>query len=470
MARQRNKAILFDYDRILEQESYDASLHCLSATTKMLLLSVLDPIGWAKRYIGNADPVKIREWKEQAMVELILDSCGDDLCELVASAIRDCTNVHQELINFAAGQGWSATTGNPDVMLPVSTREENLLPDDYQCDADHRYGMAVGIVTYIHTVTLEVFQKIEVATNPGELAAEVSDNIPFWEIAATGADIALWIQETMHDEYVSAYSDVVRDSIACQLFCLMAASGGCDMGFDTVFAVYLDPAFPDAPSVTDSALTWLQWLFDLALTENELIVKISSLMGLLAIRFGGGFGEMLLGLRTFRTTVALLADDTNPDWAILCDVCPETTPCDLSVGFETTQTPPIIILEGTQVPVYPHSGTRSLAGENWVSGTGRPGKTAKFRIDLDCKLNNVSFWVSMTSGSETGVIAAEFALYNSSDDLLGVFADIFVGAKDIYRQHSLPIDLAASYGTFRIFFATNFVGEQRLHVDDFVLS
>jgi len=309
----RYKAGLFNYQTILDQAEVPPSLHCLSATTKMLLLSVLDPIAWSTRYIGDADETTIREWRDQAMVELILDSCGDDLCELIASAIEDCDLVQQAIINIAITQGWSAGTGDVNSVLPVSVRAMNLLPDNYECDNDHRYGMAVGWVEAIHAATLEVFEAFENATNKAELAAEVADNVPFWEMAMVGADIALWVQETVYDLYIAAWSETVKDEIACELFCAMADTGECYLAFDTIFNVYLDNALSSPPDITAIATVWIQWLFGLPLVVDVLIVKVASLMGLLAIRYGGGFGNFKLGVRSAQTTTLLLTDETSDD-------------------------------------------------------------------------------------------------------------------------------------------------------------
>lgn len=319
----RYKADLFDYQTILDQEELPPSLHCLSATTKMLLLSVLDPIAFKTRYIGNADQATISEWREQAMVQLILDSCGDDLCELIASAIDDCDLVQQSIINLAGQQGWSAGTGDPQKILPVSIREENLLPDDYTCDDDHRYGMAVGLVEYFHGATLEVMELIENATNPLELAAEIGDNVPIWEMAATGADVILWIQETMYDAYVGAWSDTVKDTLACELYCEMVRTGSCFLSLDVIFDMYNDDSLDPPPASTLPLIDWMVWLFDLELSVPLMIVKIATLMPLLALRYGGKFGQVALGIRSLATTVELLADETNGDWEILCDECPD---------------------------------------------------------------------------------------------------------------------------------------------------
>ena len=96
----------------------------------------------------------------------------------MADCIETSENVTDALINYLTINNFTGGIGNPDEVLPEEIREENLLPEDFSCDNDHRYGAAVGIVQAIHDATAEVFQKIEVLTNPLELVAEIADNVP----------------------------------------------------------------------------------------------------------------------------------------------------------------------------------------------------------------------------------------------------------------------------------------------------
>ncbi len=470
MTRGRNKAILFDYATIQNQEELSPSLHCLSATTKMLLLSVLDPIGWTTRYIGNADREIIERWRTNAMAELILGVCADEICELITTAIEDCADVQGAIIILAGQQGWSAETGNLDNVLPLSARAENLLPDGYTCDNDHRYGMAVGLVAATHTATVEVFEAIELATNPGELAAEISDNVPIWSMLATGADIALWLQDTMVEAYDSAWSDPVADEIACELWCAMAETGSCYLSFDVVFNVYLDVAFPDVPDITAGALEWITWLMALPLTSSILIVKIASLMGLLAIRFGGKFSNFSLGVRTFETTVQLLADDTNSDWSILCDTCPDPD-CAIEILFEGVNDPEFTL--GSITTTKPRNGSYSAEGE-YIDGPQEPdpypGQAVEFRVELGCMFNSISAWVWVQHGFGTGGLATNVKVYAPDDTLIEEINVVNTGAREIWREDVTAIGVGGAYAIILFQFTVQSAGDQSLYVDDITIS
>ena len=118
-------------------------------------------------------------------------------------------------------------------------------------------------------------------------------------------------------------SDIVKDQIACEIFCLMQDEWPCHLDYEMLMDVYLDDDFPNPPSILDSWLVWAEWLLGLPFTADVLIVKLVGLLGLLTMRYGGKFGEFLLGVRSLETTIHLLKDDTNPDWETLCTECPE---------------------------------------------------------------------------------------------------------------------------------------------------
>lgn len=69
--RRRWRALTFDYDRVLEQEDLSGTLHCLSATTRLLVMSMLPYISWPTRYDGEGiDKDRITGWADKAADEL----------------------------------------------------------------------------------------------------------------------------------------------------------------------------------------------------------------------------------------------------------------------------------------------------------------------------------------------------------------------------------------------------------------
>lgn len=67
----RWRALTFDYDTILAQEALSSTIHCLSATTRLLLRSMLPYTEWPTRYDGEGmDTDKIAGWAAKAAYEL----------------------------------------------------------------------------------------------------------------------------------------------------------------------------------------------------------------------------------------------------------------------------------------------------------------------------------------------------------------------------------------------------------------
>ena len=244
-------------------------------------------------------------------------------CDQVLSCVENNADVQDAITNIV-GQGGGGTAGNPDTILPEEDRTENLLHDDQTCDYDHMYAISRGIVEAINDATTEIFQAIEVLTDPLELASELADDIPFAELVALAADIILWIQDTAYEAYEASWSSVIWDEISCELFCLIKDNDPCSISFEDIYEVYLDAGLPNPPSILDPWYEWQQWIMILPQTVDKLVVKIGGLMGLTVMRYGGKFGRFTLGIRSMKTTIQLLLDDTNADWAILCTTCQET--------------------------------------------------------------------------------------------------------------------------------------------------
>lgn len=247
-------------------------------------------------------------------------------CEEVALCIANSPEVQASLVSQSIIDGSNSGAGNPETPLPDSVLSENMIPPEYTCDNDHRYGTSVGIVESIHSATIEIFQAIELLTNANELAAEIGDNFSLVQMATSGLDVVVWIQNTITEIYNSAYSPTVIDTISCEIYCKMQPYDPCHLDFDMIWDVYTEDLTDllTPPPLSASWVDWFAWLvemtIDLALDATN-TVKAGSLLGLLIMRYGGSFGQFVMGIRTLKTTIALLANDTNPDWAILCLEC-----------------------------------------------------------------------------------------------------------------------------------------------------
>jgi len=280
-----------------------------------------------------SEPYRWQQYGDSAAIDTIEQLIGqttrditmpyDELCNDIAACLGESDEVQKGVLQIANDSGQLATQGgsatNP---LSDSVQEADLLPDTFQCDRDHAYAMARGIVWAIHSATTEVFQLIEVTSNPVELAAELADNVPgFGIIGGTAMDMVLWIQESAAEAYELAWSESVWDSIACEIFCHIMRTDGCSINYFELVAIYARP-FTDIPATGSTLADIMDYLANLAITYNEAGVKACGLVGLVFMQFGGKFGQFLLGIRSLKQTLLFLSNDTDPDWTT-CTECPE---------------------------------------------------------------------------------------------------------------------------------------------------
>lgn len=228
-----------------------------------------------------------------------------------------------EAVNACVANGGNGGGGGtPSVPLVPPVLDKDLLPADFECDQDHAYGMARAVVEAINEGFMEFLQKIELATNPLELATELTDNVPIASVAATAGEVLNWMQDTIGEIYVAAWSDASRDAIACEIYCKIMEE--CTISYSDVFAIYWE-GFADLPDLDNADWwTWIDWLFQITPSTNEATVKVGGMIALIAMRFGGHFTSIFdLGIYSFETVVQLAKDEQSSDWSTICDACPD---------------------------------------------------------------------------------------------------------------------------------------------------
>ena len=241
-----------------------------------------------------------------------------EFCAAMINCLQNNPDTLAALLQLLSEQGYTGGVGDPSAPLSETITGQNLLPAGYVCTDDNAFGMALALVNSINDATTEVLQAIEILTNPVEIAAELGDNIPGVGALSSAGDVARWIQDAAQEAYELAWSTVIRDELACLLWCEF--KGGCSLTFDSIWNVYLSAAGiapPPGVLLTD----WLAWLIALPFTASLSTVASVSLLGLLAMRYGGSFGDFQLGIQSLETVINLAQDDSSPDWATVCDPC-----------------------------------------------------------------------------------------------------------------------------------------------------
>lgn len=125
--RRNWRGFTWDYARIEEQETLSPTLHCLSATTRMLVLSMLEMIGWSTRYSvpygESIDSNKIQAWEAIAAYEL---SEGQMLRGVGCTLEISCDGVNwTTLIDFSECMAHSTINNNSTVIYETEMEQLN---------------------------------------------------------------------------------------------------------------------------------------------------------------------------------------------------------------------------------------------------------------------------------------------------------------------------------------------------------
>jgi len=331
MPAKQNKAIILNWQDLQNQDDETTVYVCLTQRKAALVKLLLSTAYWSTRWSA----IGITPWDEIEAFVAEIDSLlsGNDCevvdmdCDDVALCISSSDAVQLALLEYNVVNNNTGGSGNPETPVADTVLAEDLLPVEYTCDNDHRYATAVGVVDAIHMATVEVFQSIELLTNHLELASEIADNMPLISVTASPLDVVVWIQNTINEIYNAAWSEPVKDTISCEIYCLMLDHNPCHLDFDMIWQVYTEDLIDilTPPPLSLDWVAWFDWLVTLTLNfvlDATNTVKAGSLLGLLIMRYGGQFGQFVLGIRSLKTTIALLANDINPDWSILCLDCP----------------------------------------------------------------------------------------------------------------------------------------------------
>ena len=139
-------------------------------------------------------------------------------------------------------------------------------------------------------------------------------------------------------------------------------------------------------------------LIALPLTVALSTVSSISLLGLLAMEYGGSFGGFGLGIRSLETVITLAQDDSSSDWSTVCDTCYPAWCYDALLGEVANWTPTfsdfgcgecdITIATTFVAGCLPCDNTAFLIESGWALPVG--AEWTSMEIDIAWKVTRVS--------------------------------------------------------------------------------
>jgi len=259
--------------------------------------------------------------------------CDCWTCDDIANCIDTSALVQNTLAKYIStfNQGNEYIVNN--YVMTTQQIADNRLPDGYLCDSDHLMGMARSLLAWLDAVTREVLQSIEAAMSLPELAIALGDNFEVVSWFTSLAEILQWFQDNLLDVYDAAYTQVVQDQLACQLYCLFSQE--CVVSVELIEQAYVNLLQEIAPIPTDQSMnSWLQWILDHSIElVGPRLVQIYHAWALQAVKHGSTWG-LVSGVRSLDTMIILSQDETDTSW-ILCDCFPEDYQWNFTEGMDT---------------------------------------------------------------------------------------------------------------------------------------
>ena len=223
--------------------------------------------------------------------EIVADCIETDIATqaAIASAISSNSAIQSAISNYLSNTNQNGGSGNPTQPISQTNREENLVPVGALCTDANKFAMALSIVQRLNTYSEDFFQQVETLTNTAEYAVTLADNAGiFGSVPASALEPAAWLQDTIEENYTSAYTAATEEALACAVYC---AFDGCSISFEQIYDAYQDALNVTLPDV-DALDQIINYLVGLGAAVDLQVVGQMHLLVLSLLRWGSSWVEL----------------------------------------------------------------------------------------------------------------------------------------------------------------------------------
>lgn len=214
------------------------------------------------------------------------------ICEAIADeCFADAEWIQQLIDSLIAGGLGGAGTGTSEPIGAIDA--ENIGGLAPGCNEAEKYGVAFEIANMINTVATDGFEAIETATNDAELLATILSSIPIINtIFGIAAETAVWLQDTVGENYAAAWNLSTHENMACAIYCEFDDCTLTMLDIRDAYRGVVSTLIP--PSITSSFLDFVNWLIThtSGLSNNEIVGLVHLLICEVFVRGASWFGNV----------------------------------------------------------------------------------------------------------------------------------------------------------------------------------
>lgn len=293
-----------------------------------------------KQTVGQSD-APAREaaelWRKWLMTITYSDDCEDVMsCFDVANCIDDNPLTQDAIARQLASNPLikqivteQARLGS--VMLPGQLGLS--LTSGASCNKDNLFGSITAIVEQLNTNNIDFLEKFEVISNVIERVGALIAAVPVFETLPVDDAVAFvdTLLGEIKENYEAQYTTMLKDTYRCDLFCAALEREGCEVTFDILIKYYEDRL--GASFTNEAMFVQMVAFFVSGAWAGTQVVDAITLAQLVIWREASNF--LGLSLRSLQTVGLLGANDSDPDWEILCEDCSQDCafPYPASVNF-----------------------------------------------------------------------------------------------------------------------------------------
>lgn len=236
------------------------------------------------------------------------------ICQSILECIETDTDIQDAIAQYGIG-----TTPEETAPENIGNLARLLIDNRAGCDNDIVFGMCIGLVELLDSVSTRILSVFQQAVSPAGRIGDMIEAIPL--VGELPVDDIFQFTEAMMNDisggYDASYDTLLRNEIACILFCM--AEDDCELSLEDARDVYstLLAQSIDTSSVLAFFVSMIANVYSGTATVYGLHLLILEIM-----IFGGRVQMMDVD----RLTNAVLAmfNDPDSDWTIVCDACTST--------------------------------------------------------------------------------------------------------------------------------------------------
>lgn len=314
----RGKVLLFDWDFITARDDSDVSIGvCLTYAERLMLLTIVDFIGWASRWQSPAGETIIQDdidaWRDSISNKLMLQDCTmdcDDVLQCIIDDLDGDGDLTQALIDWLNNNVNQVNPGGDATNTAMIEAIGDDLASGLSCSKDDLYGFTTQLVQLLNMAIEDFFEIVEQLTSFIEYAGAIVDNIPY---LSQITDFVDYLCENIADNYLAHYDLDYEIELACELLCL-AYTENCVLTWEMLLDVMSNRV----------AVAWVNAepgdFFDVFVTgtwEDEQYVDLAIYACAFILGKGAGWGGYTL--ERVRSLCEGFLNDPDSDWATDCD-------------------------------------------------------------------------------------------------------------------------------------------------------